>query len=52
MSPSLLPYADPDLVATVERLVAAGEPERVVEAAKRYVEADAGMTKLLREALA
>lgn len=49
MNAALLPYADPEILAMVERLRDAGAP---TGAAERYAEADAEYSRLLREALA
>lgn len=52
MTPALIPYADPDLLAIVDRLVENGHPELLVQAARNYVEADAEYSRLLKEAMA
>lgn len=48
MNADLAPYRDPDLVATVERLRAAGCSPETIAAAERYVDADAEFSRLLR----
>lgn len=48
MNAALAPYRDPELVATVERLRAAGVSAETIAAAERYVDADAEFSQLLR----
>lgn len=48
MNPDLAPYRDPELVATLEQMRAKGVSASTLEAAERYIDADAEFSKLLR----